>query len=84
MKAEIEFEQDFDGNHILPIPLGRLYLGDYCVRLFFSPTGKMVMFVPGEAVRDGLLIIGKILPEVVGLDLFPEGAGKNEPEDKAG
>lgn len=57
MKVGVEFEASFEDQKILPIQLGRLYLGQHVVRLAFTPEGKTVMLLPKSAIDDGHVIV---------------------------
>lgn len=53
MKVEIDFEKDFESNSYIPIPLGRLHIGNHTGRLFFNINGKTVLYIDKRAIEDG-------------------------------
>lgn len=55
-KVEIEFDGSFEGD-ILPIPIGRLYLGRHILRLFFDTHGKLRGSIDEGAIIDGSLAV---------------------------
>ena len=57
MNVEIDFQQDFDSNKLVPIQLGRLYLGSTVARLMFASDGKVQLWAQQAAVDSGHLII---------------------------
>ena len=69
MIAEIEFQEDFASKVALPIPLGRIHIGNYIGRLFFTVSGKTVLYVSKGAVADGsLVLLGEAEDAVLGLE----------------
>lgn len=68
MKVEIDFDYDLEREKYLPIPLGRLHIGDHIGRLFFSPEGKTILFVDKCAIEDGSIVL--LQSEVIGPSSF--------------
>jgi hypothetical protein len=57
MKIPVDFEQTFDTERCLPIPLARLHIGNHVGRLVFTPAGKTVLHIPWEAMTDGSIVL---------------------------
>jgi hypothetical protein len=72
MKIEIDFEKGFDSDGILPIPLGRIHIGDHIGRFFFSPKGKTVLCINSKAIKDGSVVLVEDLGEGIGFGKLPE------------
>lgn len=66
-KIIVEFGSSFENDSVVPIPLGRLMLGDTIGRLIFCPDGKMKMIINETAVKSGHLLI---FPEMNTTGLF--------------
>lgn len=56
MKVEVNFDSEFDDT-ILPIPLGRIHVGNHIGRLCFLPSGKTALIVSAEAIKDGSIVL---------------------------
>ena len=74
MKVEIDFAESYEENTALPIPIGRIYIGNYVGRFFFTPEGKTRLFINEKAVEDGSLVLLKDHGEIVGLGDLPDGS----------
>lgn len=57
MKIGIEFPADFNSDKVLPIHLGRFYLGGWIIRQVLCPDGKVRLVVPQGAVDDKSVIV---------------------------
>ena len=78
-KVEIEFEQSFDTNEVLPIHLGRLIIGNHIGRLFFSPEGKTILAINEKATKDRSIILTKDFAD--GETFFGFGLAKCQDQD---
>lgn len=58
-KVELSFPLDFDSQTVLPIPMGRLYLGPHVVRLALFPDGNLKLAVSEEAIQQGFILVSK-------------------------
>lgn len=56
-EVPIKFPGDFESDAAAPIHLGRLYVGEHLVRVFFSPRGQMHLALPQAAIDDGSVIV---------------------------
>lgn len=55
-KIAVEFPADFELERVLPIQLGRLYLGNHVVRIILAVDGKMKLVAPASAIADGSIV----------------------------
>jgi len=65
-KVEIEFATDYEYNRPISKHIGRLYIGDHCMRLYFTPEGKVKASIPQAAVDDGSLVLRDHLADPLG------------------
>lgn len=56
-KVEITFPGDFESDEVGSLHLGRLNLGGHIGRLEFTPSGKLIMIISEEAIKDGSIVL---------------------------
>ena len=59
----IAFDTDFESDRVLPIHVGRLYIGSYIGRLMFTPKGSLCLVIDKRAVEEGNIILNDPPPE---------------------
>lgn len=55
--TDIKFPHAFEHDRDLPIPLGRIHIGDHIGRLSFCPDGKLRLFISKTALEDGSVVV---------------------------
>ena len=58
MKVEIDFPVDFESRERCPIPIGRIYIGPFAVRIIFCHDGNTRIVIDQEAIRQGFVHVG--------------------------
>lgn len=76
-KIEINFPGDFESGRAGALPVGRIMLGGYVLRLVFTPRGEVVGLIDKGAIASGNLILMKS-PEEGGLFGFGQAPGSGE------
>ena len=69
IQIPVNFEVNFDSNTPLVKNIGRIYLGEHCLRLFLDTDGKIKGHINTKAITDGSLILGTYSDQLIG---FPD------------
>lgn len=61
------FDKSFDTGESLPLPLGRIYLGQHVVRHVLIENIGACLVVSDQAIKDGRVIVTKTPEQPFGL-----------------
>ncbi len=68
-EVPIKFDTDFTTGLIIPKPIGRIYLGHWCLRLILDTDGQIKGYIDSRATEDGSLRLYNVNTNFTG---FPD------------